>query len=51
MVFDKNHQFITFDDALIDYQPVLPGQTSQFTVIGTWNPAMQTAALQFKEFS
>lgn len=51
LVYDKNHQFITSDDGLIEYQPILPGQTSPFTIIGTWNPAMQTASLQFKEFS
>ena len=51
LVYDKSHQFITSDDALIEYQPILQGQTSPFTIIGTWNPAMQTASLQFKEFS
>jgi len=33
--------FITSDDALIDYQPILPGQTSPWSIIGTWNPAMK----------
>ena len=51
LVYDRNHQFVTSDDALIEYQPILAGQTSPFTIIGTWNPAMQTASLQFKEFS
>ncbi len=51
IVYGEGHQFITSDNAMIDYQPVLPGQISPFKIIGTWNPAMRTASLQFKEFS
>lgn len=40
--------FITSDNALIDYNPILPGQTSPFKVYATWNPAMQSANLSFK---
>jgi hypothetical protein len=47
---DKSGGFITSADALIDYNPILPGQTSPFSVIETYNPAMRTgtAAVEFK---
>lgn len=48
--FTKNDEFITSQDALIDYQPVLNGQTSPFSVIATYNPAMRTAQLELAEF-
>lgn len=43
--------FITTEDALVDYQPILAGQASPWKVIGTWNPAMKSgkASVQFKE--
>jgi hypothetical protein len=40
--------FITSADALIDYQPILPGQTSPFKVMQTHNPAMRKASVEFK---
>lgn len=40
--------FITSSDALIEYNPILPGQVSPFHVIETYNPEMKTANLQFK---
>lgn len=40
--------FITSEDALISLNPILPGQTSSFRVMGRWNPAMQSGNLQFK---
>ena len=42
--------FISSQSALIGYQPILPGQTSPWKVLGTWNPAMQggKAKLSFK---
>jgi hypothetical protein len=36
------------DDALIDYNPILPGQKSPFKVYATWNPAMDNASISFK---
>jgi len=45
---DKSEGFITSSDALIDYNPILPGQTSPFTVIETYNPAMRKAGVEFK---
>ncbi len=47
--FDSGGQFITSDDALIDYNPLLPGQTAPFTVMARANPAMASARLEFKE--
>jgi Short C-terminal domain len=46
---DKSGELITSDDAVIDYNPILPGQTSPFKVMVTWNPAMRTAEVDFKE--
>jgi hypothetical protein len=46
--YDKNGQFITSDDALIEYNPLLAGQSSPFRVTTRWNPAMATAQLEFK---
>lgn len=47
---DKSGGFITSSDALIDYNPILPGQTSPFSVMETYNPAMRTgtATVAFK---
>jgi len=47
---DKSGGFITSSDALIDYNPILPGQTSPFSVMETYNPAMRTgtATVEFK---
>lgn len=44
----KSGDFITSDSAIIDYNPLLPNQTSPWKVIATWNPEMQTASVQFK---
>lgn len=46
---DRNGQLITTDSALIDYNPILPGQTSTFKVIETYNPAMKKAGISFKD--
>jgi hypothetical protein len=48
--FSQNEEFITSDDALIDYQPVLNGQTSPFSVIAIYNPAMRKAQLELAQF-
>ena len=47
--YDARGNFITSDDALIDYNPILPGQASPFSVMATENPAMRTARVEFKE--
>lgn len=46
--YDKSDTFITSDDALIDYNPILPGQTSPFSVMARHNPAMRKASVEFK---
>lgn len=45
---DKAGNFIKADDALIDYNPILPGQTSPFKTITSGNPAMSTYTVEFK---
>lgn len=46
--YDKNGNFITSSSALIKFNPILAGQTSPFTVMETYNPAMKKASIQFK---
>ncbi len=38
------------DEALITYNPVLAGQQSPWTTIGTHNPALNRFRVSFKEF-
>lgn len=45
--YDKNGGMITSSSALIEYNPILPGQTSPFKVMKTANPAMQKAGVDF----
>ena len=47
--YTKDGTFITSHDALIDYNPIMPGQESPVRTIGTWNPQMATCKLNFKE--
>lgn len=44
-------EFITYDHALIEYNPIMPDQTSPFSVISTYNPLMETARLEFRYLS
>jgi hypothetical protein len=46
---DKDGGFITSDQAIIAYNPILPGQTSPFKTMSTTNPAMKQYSVQFKE--
>jgi hypothetical protein len=46
--FNKDKDFITSSDALIEYNPIMPGQTSPFSVLETYNPAMRSATIEFK---
>lgn len=46
--YDSGGNFITSSDALIAYNPILPGQTSPFKVMETENPAMKKAGVEFK---
>lgn len=45
---NTNGDFITSDDALIDFNPILPGQTSPFSTITTYNPEITRARVEFK---
>lgn len=47
--FTESDKFITRADAIIDYNPILPGQVSPFKVTEIHNPAMKTARLEFKD--
>lgn len=49
-VFDSEGNFIASDEALIDYNPVLPGQTSPFSVMIDGNPEIAKYRVEFKEF-
>jgi len=50
-LYDKNDNFIKSDDALIDYNPILPGQSSPFKIITSYNPAIQKGTVEFKYIS
>lgn len=43
-------QFITSDFSTIDLRDLLPGQSSPFSVMTSYNPAMHSASLRFREF-
>jgi len=48
--YGADQSFVSSDDALIDYRPLLAGQSSPFKVMATWNPAMKSANIDFREF-
>lgn len=41
-------ELITTDDSIIDFNPILAGQTSPFKVMSTHNPAMKRCSVNFK---
>lgn len=45
---DKEGKYITHSSVLIDFNPILAGQTSPFKVMETFNPAIHSASIQFK---
>ncbi len=45
---DASGAFISTETALVEFDPLMPGQTSNWEVMGTWNPRMQTAYVEFK---
>jgi hypothetical protein len=47
--YDKSGSFVTSSDALISYNPVLPGQTSPFKTMTTDNPAIARCEVTFKD--
>lgn len=44
----ENGTLVKTDDALIDYDPLMPGQSSPFQVLATENPAIKKLSLSFK---
>ncbi len=50
LFFDATGTPITSDSALIDYDPLLAGQQSPFSIYGTYNPAITKWRIEFKEF-
>jgi hypothetical protein len=49
--FQNNGDFVTSDWGAIEYQPILPGQTSPYAVLVRYNPAIHTCAVSFKYLS
>jgi hypothetical protein len=47
----QDETLIKSEKALIEYNPILPGQTSPFKVGGTDNPEIKTFNVTFKCFS
>ena len=37
------------DTALVEYNPLMPGQTTPFKVMSTYNPVMKKCTIAFKE--
>ena len=48
--YDENEVPISSDSALIDYDPILAGQQSPWSVICRDNPAITKWRVEFKEF-
>ena len=46
--YDKDDNFISSGNALVEYNPILSGQISPFHAMTTWNPAMSKARIEFK---
>jgi hypothetical protein len=44
----SNGELITSDSALLQYDPIMPGQISPFKVTATYNPLMTKASINFK---
>ena len=48
--YTQDGEFITSENALIEYDPIPPGQTSPFKTGARYNPAMKRCSVDFKEF-
>ncbi|MEO7716307.1 MAG: FxLYD domain-containing protein [Capsulimonas sp.] len=48
--YDKNNNVVKTDSALIDFNPILPGQTSPYKTMSSDNPAIKTERTRFQEF-
>lgn len=47
--FDKSDSLITYERSLVEFDPIMPGQTSPFKITARFNPMMDTAVLRFKQ--
>lgn len=47
--YTKDRTLITTDTAMIEYQPVMPGQTSPYKTMSRSNPAMHHFTVAFKQ--
>lgn len=48
--FTADGALVTSDNALIEYNPLMPGQVSPFKVMARHNPMMEKAGIAFKTF-
>ena len=48
-IYTDDGTFVKSDNAIVEYNPILPGQTSPFTVMSTDNPAASKCQIEFKE--
>jgi len=48
--YTENGEFVKSSDALIEYNPILSGQSSPFKTMTTDNPAIKKCKVDFKEF-
>lgn len=46
--YTKEGEFVKSDSALIEYNPIMPGQTSPFKVMTTMNPLISKCNIDFK---
>lgn len=46
--YTKEGEFVKSDSALIEYNPIMPGQTSPFKVMTTMNPLIHKCNIDFK---
>jgi hypothetical protein len=49
--YKSDNTFITSDNALTTFNPILPGQTSPFKTYSTYNPEMGLCRVNFTDFS
>jgi len=49
LFYTASGEFITSEDALIKYDPLMPGQSSPWEVMARWNPQMAKASVEFKK--
>ena len=48
--YTEDNHFITSSDAIVKFNPTLPGQTTPFVAYATHNPRMKSARIAFKQF-